>query len=64
MQGEGFSPCVKNGDRVREGDVLLRFDTDSIRRHGLDSTVAVIVTNREDRAAYSDGKIIIKEGVS
>lgn len=64
MQGEGFSPCVKNGDRVREGDVLLRFDTDSIRRHGLDPTVAVIVTNREDRAAYSDGKIIIKEGVS
>ena len=64
MQGEGFSPCVKNGDRVREGDVLLRFDTESIRRHGLDPTVAVIVTNREDRAAYSDGKIIIKEGVS
>lgn len=44
--------------------MLLRFDTESIRRHGLDPTVAVIVTNREDRAAYSDGKIIIKEGVS
>ncbi len=62
LQGEGFSPRVQVGDRVLEGDLLLEFDIDLIRRKGLDPTVAVLVTNRENRVAYANGSLVIAEG--
>ena len=57
LNGQHFTPAVKNGDSVKVGDVLIRFDLDAIRQAGYDVTTPVIVTNSND---YID--VIGKEG--
>lgn len=57
LNGQHFTPAVKNGDSVKVGDVLIRFDLDAIRQAGYDVTTPVIVTNSND---YID--VIRKEG--
>lgn len=57
LNGQHFTPAVKNGDSVKAGDVLIRFDLDVIRQAGYDVTTPVIVTNSND---YID--VIGKEG--
>ena len=57
LNGQHFTPAVKNGDSVKAGDVLIRFDLDAIRQAGYDVTTPVIVTNSND---YID--VIGKEG--
>ena len=57
LNGQHFTPAVKNGDSVKVGDVLIRFDLDAIRQAGYDVTTPVIVTNSND---YVD--VIGKEG--
>lgn len=47
MNGAGFSPKKKQGDRVKIGDVLLEFDIASIRKAGHPVTTPVIITNSE-----------------
>ena len=49
LNGQHFTPAVKNGD--------IRFDLDAIRQAGYDVTTPVIVTNSND---YID--VIGKEG--
>lgn len=48
LNGQHFTPAVKNGDSVKVGDVLIRFDLDAIRQAGYDVTTPVIVTNSND----------------
>ena len=48
LNGQHFTPAVKNGDSVKVGDVLIRFDLDAIRQAGSDVTTPVIVTNSND----------------
>lgn len=50
MNGEGFEALVKDGDRVRKGQPLVRFDMDKIRAAGHPLTTMVIVTNSADYA--------------
>lgn len=42
-----FSPCCREGDRVRKGDLLLSFDPDALRRAGADLTTPLLVINAE-----------------
>lgn len=48
MDGEGFEPRVKQGDRVKAGDLLGTFDSNKIIKAGLDDTTMVIVANTDD----------------
>lgn len=48
MQGKGFQPLVKQGDRVKKGDKLIRFNIDEIRKAGYSEQTMVIVTNTPD----------------
>ena len=48
MNGEGFTPKKEAGDKIKRGDLLLEFDTDTIRRAGYDTTTPVVVTNHDD----------------
>ena len=47
LHGEGFSPAVKEGDRVRAGDLLLHVDLPLIQSRGYATTVPVVITNPE-----------------
>ena len=48
MNGRGFDCLVAEGQNVRAGQPLVRFDIDEIRKAGYDTTVAVLLTNAED----------------
>ena len=48
MQGDGFSCLVKEGDAVKAGQPLIRFDRAKIKAAGYSDTVAVLLTNSDD----------------
>ena len=50
LGGRGFEPQVKEGDRVKKGQLLLKFDIDYIKSQGLPITTPVVVSNTDDYA--------------
>ena len=48
MQGEGFTCLVREGDEVKTGQPLIRFDREKIKAAGYSDTVAVLLTNSDD----------------
>lgn len=48
LGGEGFTPMVKEGDRVKKGQLLLKFDIDFIKSKGLPITTPVVISNTDD----------------
>lgn len=48
LEGKGFEPQVKNGDTVKKGQLLMKFDLDGIKAAGYDSTTPIVVTNGDD----------------
>lgn len=45
LEGKGFTPQVKNGDAVKKGQLLMKFDLDGIKAAGYDVTTPIVVTN-------------------
>ncbi len=56
MGGRGFTAHVKQGDRVKAGDPLVDVDLDAVRAAGLDTTVAMVVTNADEAGAVTYGE--------
>lgn len=50
LNGKGFEPKVSEGDAVKKGQLLLKFDMDYIRSQGLQLTTPMIMTNTDDYA--------------
>ena len=48
MQGDGFTCLVKEGDEVKAGQPMIRFDREKIKAAGYSDTVAVLLTNSDD----------------
>ena len=48
MQGKGFTCLVAEGDEVKAGQPLIRFDRQLIKASGYSDTVAVLLTNSDD----------------
>jgi PTS system sucrose-specific IIC component len=48
MQGDGFTCLVAEGDEVKAGQPLIRFDRAKIKAAGYSDTVAVLLTNSDD----------------
>ncbi|MCC8076049.1 MAG: beta-glucoside-specific PTS transporter subunit IIABC [Clostridiales bacterium] len=48
MNGKGFQTLVKEGDEVKAGQELIRFDIDEIKKAGFSPVTAVLVTNSDD----------------
>ena len=48
MNGEGFKPYVKIGDKVQTGDNLIGFSKSAIAAHGLRDVTMLIVTNGDE----------------
>lgn len=58
MNGEGFRPQVKNGQRVKAGELLIEFEIDEIIKAGYDPVVVMVITNGENfRMQPSTNKI-------
>lgn len=47
LEGKGFTPAVKTGQKVKAGDLLCTIDADAIRAAGKDPIAIVVVTNGE-----------------
>lgn len=66
LKGEGFVPQVKEGDRVKKGQLLLKFDMDVIKAHKLSTVTPVVVTNTNDLkdvAPVASGKVTGKDAI-
>ena len=50
LQGQGFEPKVKQGDKVKKGDLLLEFDIDFIKAQGYPVDTPIIITNTDKYA--------------
>ena len=48
LEGKGFSPKVRQDDRVKKGDLLLEFDIDTIKAAGYSVETPIVVTNAAD----------------
>ncbi len=48
LNGEGFRVMIKQGKKVKQGDVLLEFDKALVERKGLATDCILIVTNADD----------------
>ncbi len=48
LNGQGFELFVKEGQKVKRGDRLIRFDRKLLKDKGLDDVCVVLVTNSED----------------
>ena len=48
MNGDGFVPSVKEGDKVKAGQKILTFDRAKIKAAGHPETVVVLLTNADD----------------
>lgn len=53
LAGEGFEAQVKEGDRVKKGQLLLKFDMDIIKAHNFSTITPVVVTNTDDLKSVS-----------
>lgn len=68
LDGEGFTPQVKADDKVKKGQLLLRFDIDFIKSKNLPVVTPVILTNTDDLKSVNQaasgkvnkGDVIIK----
>lgn len=48
LEGQGFETLVEQGDQVKEGQPLLKFDIDFIEKQGYSLISPVLVTNADD----------------
>lgn len=48
MNGDGFAPQVKEGDKVKKGQLVMTMDMAKIKAAGHPSTVITVVTNSDD----------------
>lgn len=48
LKGKYFTSHVQNGEKVKEGDLLLEFDLEGLKKAGYQTVTPVIVTNTSD----------------
>ena len=53
MKGDGFEDYVKEGDKVKKGQKIMKFDREKIKAAGHPDTVVLLLTNSDD---YQDVK--------
>lgn len=47
LQGRGFEVLVKEGDRVLQGQNLIKFDIETLIKENYDTTVIMVITNMD-----------------
>ena len=67
LNGKYFEAVKKANDKVKKGDVIVKFDIDAIKAEGYDVTTPVIITNtpdytsvtKQDKKAVQAGEAIL-----
>src|ERR1700737_3012549 len=62
LKGQGFTPLVAVGDRVRTGDPLIDFDADFVATHAKSLLTQVIVTARDGLVSLEAGHGPVRAG--
>jgi beta-glucoside PTS system EIICBA component len=60
LKGRYFTPHVRQGDHVKQGDLLIEFEIDQIKAEGFETTTLVVITNTNQ---YIDVKATTSETV-
>ena len=66
LEGKYYSPVVKQGDPVKQGDLLVNFDIEKIKEAGYQVTTPIIITNTSryvDIIETSTETVRAKEGL-
>ena len=61
LEGKGFKPCVKQGDIVKQGDLLTEVDLDYIRSQGKPVVTPVIFTDGTAVELLASGDVKAKD---
>ncbi|RLL44841.1 PTS beta-glucoside transporter subunit EIIBCA [Oceanobacillus piezotolerans] len=48
LKGQHFTAHVKQGDKVKQGDLLIDFDIEAIKESGYKVTTPIVITNTEE----------------
>ena len=60
MNGDGFKYFVENGQKVKQGDKLIKFDKDKIKKAGYVDTTVCVITNPNGKAMEFHTGILAK----
>ena len=65
LKGAGFSPLVKQGDRVAAGQALIRFDADAVALGARSLLTQIVVANGETvtRVAPARGRVVAGQDI-
>ncbi len=61
LGGKHYTTHIKEGDKVKKGQVLVTFDMEQIKAAGYDVTTPLIVTNSDD---YREIKVLHEGAVT
>lgn len=62
MNGDGFTPFVKKGQRVKRGDKLIAFDQEKIKAAGHPCVTVLVVTDEADQPFQMRTGVEVKAG--
>ena len=62
LKGEGFTPHVSEGDKVKVGDLIAEIDIDLIKEKGLNTITPVLVSDGADNLEMTVKEGAIKAG--
>lgn len=62
LKGRYFEPQVKNGDHVKAGQLLMKFDLKALKKEGYDPVTPIIITNADNFWLSKASAGIIKSG--
>ncbi len=54
LKGEGFESLVKEGDKVKAGEIIARADLDFIKNKGYATHTPILITNIDDIKSFSN----------
>ena len=50
LEGKGFTPKIRQGDKIRKGQLIMEFDKELIEKEGFSTETPVLVSNADDYA--------------
>ncbi|MCI8757246.1 MAG: PTS beta-glucoside transporter subunit IIBCA [Oscillospiraceae bacterium] len=62
MNGDGFMPLVKEGDKVKRGDKLIAFDPEKIKAAGHPCVTVLVVTEEADQTLQMRTGMVVQAG--